>query len=142
MRSLNKLLWLRRLVVRTKWLYLTKFWGMDIHRTASFSLKTHFDQTHPSGIHVGKESYLSLGATILSHDMIRGMFVDTWIGDRCFIGARSIVLPGIRIGDGSVVAAGSVVTKDVPPGCLVGGNPARVLRSGIKVGAYGRFEGM
>ena len=40
----------------------------------------------------------------------------------------TIILPGVRIGEGSIVAAGSVVTKDIEPGCLVGGNPATVIK--------------
>lgn len=50
------------------------------------------------------------------------------IGHHCWISARVIVLPGVSVGDGAVVAAGAVVTKDVEPWTLVGGNPARVLR--------------
>lgn len=50
------------------------------------------------------------------------------IEDDVWIGARSIILPGVRIGRGSVVGAGSVVTKDVPECCVVAGNPARVVR--------------
>jgi len=45
-----------------------------------------------------------------------------------WLGARSVILPGITVGSGAVVAAGAVVTKDVPPNVLVGGVPARVLR--------------
>lgn len=48
--------------------------------------------------------------------------------DKCWIGMRSIVLKGVEIGEGAVVAAGSVVTRDVPPWTIVGGNPARVIR--------------
>ncbi|WP_343525288.1 DapH/DapD/GlmU-related protein [Sphingomonas sp.] len=139
MRSLNKLLWLRRLLVRVRYLYYTKFWGMDIHPTATFSLSAHFDRTYPRGIHVGAETYVALGVTILAHDMTRSLYCDTRIGQRCFIGARSVILPGVTIGDGSVVGAGSVVTKDVPPHSVVAGNPARVIRSDITVGPYGRF---
>jgi acetyltransferase-like isoleucine patch superfamily enzyme len=51
------------------------------------------------------------------------------IGDGCWIGARSVILPGIHIGRGVVVGAGSVVTRDVPPDTVVAGNPARPLRS-------------
>lgn len=50
------------------------------------------------------------------------------IHDNVWIGANSIILPGVRIGAGSIIAAGSVVTKDIQPYTLVGGNPARVIR--------------
>jgi maltose O-acetyltransferase len=51
------------------------------------------------------------------------------IGDGAWIGARVIVLPGVTIGAGAVVAAGAVVRKDVPPHTAVGGVPAKVLRT-------------
>jgi maltose O-acetyltransferase len=50
------------------------------------------------------------------------------IEDDVWIGARVIVLPGIRIGSGAVIGAGAVVTKDVPPYAVCVGNPARVIR--------------
>ncbi len=50
------------------------------------------------------------------------------IGDNVFIGTRAIVLKGVTIGSNSVIAAGSVVVSDVPPDCIAGGVPARVLR--------------
>ena len=49
------------------------------------------------------------------------------IGKRCWIGANAIILPGITIGDNCVIAAGSVVTKDVPSNCTVAGVPARII---------------
>lgn len=52
----------------------------------------------------------------------------TEIGARCWLGAHVSVLKGVRIGDGTVVGAGSVVTKSLPAGVIAVGNPARVLR--------------
>ena len=50
------------------------------------------------------------------------------IGDNCFIGNRAILLYGVSISDNTIVAAGSVVTKSIDePGCIVGGNPAKVI---------------
>ena len=53
------------------------------------------------------------------------------IGNNVWVGARAMILKGVTIGDGAVVAAGSVVTKDVPGGTLVGGVPARVIRKDV-----------
>ena len=51
------------------------------------------------------------------------------LGDRAWVAARAIVLPGITIGAGAVAGAGSVVTRDIPDGCTAAGNPARIVRT-------------
>ncbi|MED5331027.1 MAG: acyltransferase [Planctomycetota bacterium] len=53
--------------------------------------------------------------------------VSAVIGEGAFIGARAAILPGADVGQGAFVAAGAVVTKSVPPGVVVGGNPARII---------------
>jgi acetyltransferase-like isoleucine patch superfamily enzyme len=137
MRSLNQLLWLQRSLVKLRWLYFTKFWGMDIHPSTIMSLSVRLDKTYPKGVHIGPDSYLAFDVAVLAHDMVRGLHCDTYIGARCFIGARSIILPGVRIGDGSIIGSGSVVTKDVPPASIAAGNPARVIRRNIETGRFG-----
>jgi virginiamycin A acetyltransferase len=52
----------------------------------------------------------------------------TEIGNDVFIAANAVIFAGVKVGDGAVIAAGSIVTKDVPPYALVGGMPAKVLR--------------
>ncbi len=54
------------------------------------------------------------------------------IGDHVWIGANATVLKGVKIGNGAVIAAGAVVTSDVPPNCLAAGVPARVIRKNVR----------
>ena len=140
MQSLNQLLWLQRLLVKLRWIYFAKFWGMDIHPSTIMSLSVRLDKTYPRGIHVGPDSYIAFDVAILAHDFARGLYLDTYIGARCFIGARSIILPGVRIGDGSIIGSGSVVTRDVPPASIAAGNPARVIRRNIETSRLGRLR--
>lgn len=137
--SLNRLLWLRKAVMRARIAWYNRVWGMDLDPTCEFSLSTKFDLTYPRGVHVGAHTQIAFEARILCHDRSRGIYRHTRIGANCFIGGRSLILPGVEIGDGSIVGAGAIVTKSVPPGCIVAGNPAKVIREGIVVGRYGRL---
>ncbi|RLJ41430.1 acetyltransferase-like isoleucine patch superfamily enzyme [Litoreibacter meonggei] len=139
-RGLNRLRLLRSALVGIKRMMYTHLFGMNIHPSAEFSLSARLDRTFPIGVHIGETSYVAFEACILTHDRTRGLYLHTWVGRNCFIGARSVVLPGIRVGDGSIVAAGAIVTKDVPAHCLVAGNPARVIRQDIATGLFGRLN--
>ena len=138
-RGLNRLSGLRNILVKARWLSLTKIWKMDLHPTVKMSLSAKFDRTFPIGVHVGAHSYVAFEARILTHDRTRGLYLHTRVGENCFIGGRALILPGVEIGNNCVVGAGAVVTKSVPAGSIVAGNPAQIVRSEIEVGPYGRF---
>jgi acetyltransferase-like isoleucine patch superfamily enzyme len=120
--------------------FLRRFHGMDLHPGCRVSLKANLDKTNPGGVHIDDGTYVAFGAVVLAHDMSRVLTTDTYIGKNCFIGAHSIILPGVRIGDHCIVAAGTVVTQDVPPNSIVGGNPGKVLRSGIETRRWGILQ--
>jgi acetyltransferase-like isoleucine patch superfamily enzyme len=111
--------------------------------------------THDGGrIQIGSQVFINYGTSISSHLLVRigdrcqigqysilldcdfhtphgsghGQAAPIVLEDEVWLGARVTVLKGVTIGRGSVVAAGSVVTKDVPPGVMVGGVPARLIR--------------
>ena len=67
---------------------------------------------------------------------------DTVIGHDVWLGYDSLVMPGVTIGDGAVVAARAVVTRDVPPYAIVAGNPARILRSRFPDAAVDRLRAL
>lgn len=92
---------------------------------------------NPKGIYIGDYTRITGGVLIMAHDECRKLKVNTRIGNKCFIGARSIIMPGVTIGNEVIVGAGSVVTKDVPDNSIVAGNPARIIRSNIHCKDYG-----
>lgn len=83
------------------------------------------------GLEIGDHVSISAQAAIVTadHDHQAADFAlrhrRVVIEDRVWIGMRAVILPGVRIGHGAVVAAGAVVTRDVEPGCIVAGIPAR-----------------
>ena len=114
--------------------FLRKYYGMEIGDDVRVSWKAHLDKSvNPKGIYIGSGTRILNGAMVLAHDDCRRKKVNTKIGRDCLIGVHSIILPGVTIGDSVLVGAGSVVTKDVPPNCMVVGNPAKVIKEGIRL---------
>ena len=65
---------------------------------------------------------------------------DTVIGNDVWIGYEAFILPGIHIGDGAIIAAKSIVTKDVPPYAVVGGNPAKIIKARFDESTISQLE--
>ncbi len=92
-------------------------------------------------VHIGKDVMVGEGLIALSRNhefgnteipmRLQGFQKDQpiIIADDVWIGSRVIILPGVKIGTGSIIGAGSVVTKDVPPYAIAAGNPAKIIRS-------------
>jgi len=87
-------------------------------------------------VRIGRDCLIGNYVTIMDNDYHDLKYRDRpgpsspiLIGDRVWIGIRSVVLRGVQIGDGSVIGAGSVVTSNIPPNSLAVGVPARVIRS-------------
>lgn len=129
---------IRRLCLWPRAFYLRKIWGYRLSPTTLISLGAILDRTNPGGIVIGEKTIVTRGAVVLSHDYCRGLHATTHIGRNCFIGVGAIVLPGVTIGDGSIIGAGAVVVKDVPPHSLVVGNPGKVIKK-IEVSSYGKL---
>ena len=114
--------------------YLKSLKGMDIGKNCSVTKSATMERAYPKSIHIGDNSRISIEAMVLGHDFFRGKEQsDTFIGHNTVIGGRSIVLPGLKIGNHVFVGAGAVVTKDIPDHCLVAGNPAKIVRVGIEL---------
>ena len=101
----------------------------------------------PYLVSIGDNVRVAAGVTFITHDIINGMIykdpeaIEKFgkrstagfhmgtieVGDHVMIGAHTIIMPGKRIGSHVIIAAGSVITKDVPDGTIVGGNPAKII---------------
>lgn len=110
------------------WLFRT-FLGMNVGDQTSFALMVMLDVMFPEKISVGKNTVIGYNTTILAHEYLIKEYRlgEVKIGSEVMIGANSTLLPGIEIGDGAIVSAGTLVHKDVPAGAFVGGNPMRVI---------------
>ena len=94
--------------------------------------------TGPGGVFIGKRFDCGPGVGIFASRtaFLQGFaerkFGEVRIGDDVVVFAHAVIGPDVTIGDGAVIAAASVVTRDVPPNCMVGGAPARVIKTGIR----------
>lgn len=109
--------------------------GVRIGERCKFQFDVVIDHSHYWLIDIGNDVTLAPRVHILSHDASTKTHLGytkiapVKIGNRVFIGAGSIVLPGVTIGDDVIIGAGSVVTKSIATGTVASGNPAKPLGS-------------
>ncbi|MFJ5623424.1 acyltransferase [Peribacillus loiseleuriae] len=110
------------------WLYRV-FLRMKVGDQTSFALMVMLDCMFPEKITVGRNTVIGYNTTILAHEYLIKEYRlgEVVIGNEVLIGANSTILPGVVIGDGAIVSAGTLVHKDVPAGAFVGGNPMRII---------------
>jgi putative colanic acid biosynthesis acetyltransferase WcaF len=107
-------------------------WNLTMHYRACLGDRTNAYCLGEIEIHEGatvaQEAYLCTGTHDFTDPALALRTAKITIGSHAFIGARAFVMPGMNIGERAVVGACSVVTKDVPNGATVAGNPARALK--------------
>ena len=101
----------------------------------NFMTQGNYFQALGARISIGKGTYIAPNVGIIAenHDLKdpdkRAGGKDVTIGEKCWIGFNSVILPGVILGNHTVVGAGSIVTKSFPEGfCVVAGNPAKIIK--------------
>ena len=109
--------------------------GLTVGRNFNMLGGCIIDHSHSCLITIGDDVTFAPRVHVLAHDASTKKDLGytrialTSIGNRVFVGAGSIVMPGVTIGDDAIIGAGSIVTKDIPSGQVAVGNPARVICS-------------
>ena len=107
--------------------------GLVVGRNFNMLNEVFIDYSFPWLIEIGDDVTLAPRVQILAHDASTKMHLNyariakVKIGNMVFVGDSSIILPGVTIGDGVVIGAGSVVSRDIPDGHVVAGNPAKII---------------
>lgn len=111
--------------------------GRHVHFGKHVYANFHLTLVDDTDIYVGDYTMFGPNVTVATaghpilpalREQVYQYNMPVFIGRNCWIGAGAILLPGVHIGDGTVIGAGSVVTKDIPANVVAVGNPCRVLR--------------
>jgi len=115
--------------LRVKNFLYRNFLGMKLGKQTSLALMVMPDTMFPERITIGDNSVIGFNTTILAHEYLIEEYRlgDVVIGSNVMVGANSTILPGVTIGDGAIVSAMTLVHRDVPAGCLAGGNPMQII---------------
>ena len=109
---------------------LCKSMGVSIGKNVFLGKYCIIDDNYSELISIEDNVVISFGVTIITHDHSMDIVAPVTIKKEAFLGSRSVILPGVTIGEKSIVGAGAVVTKDVPDNTTVVGSPARVIKRG------------
>jgi maltose O-acetyltransferase len=107
--------------------------GLVVGKNFNMRNQVIIDYSHTWHIQIGDDVILAPRVHILAHDASTKTHLNytrigkVKIGNRVFVGASSIILPGVTIGDDVVIGAGSVVSRDIPDGHVAAGNPAKII---------------
>jgi acetyltransferase-like isoleucine patch superfamily enzyme len=106
--------------------------GMRLARGVTIASGVTLDYFFPELIEVGENTIIGMDSMLLTHEFLHDRFRlgRLRIGANCMVGARSTILAGVTIADGTVISAMSLVHRGTPAGAFVGGVPIRLLRSG------------
>lgn len=118
------------------------FLRMKVGKQTAFALMVVPDVMFPERISVGDNSIIGFNTTILAHEYLIDEYRigDVEIGSNVLIGANTTILPGVKIGDGAIVSAASLVNRDIPADVFAGGNPVKVIYSAEEMKARAARE--
>jgi len=110
--------------------FLYRRLGMKIGKNTAFAFGATCDFFFPELIEIGENCIIGFNATILTHEFLikEANKGKVQIGSNVLIGANSTILAGVKIGDNAQISAMSLVNSDIPPNCLAGGIPCKVLK--------------
>lgn len=135
---IDKLLKRINLLPASEFLAMLRYYGIVVGEDTYISPNAIIDFTRPSLVTIGNNCYLNSGFNLLTHDWVAGVMRHVYgeflnssgrvtIGNNVGTGYNVTILKGVTIGDNVFIAANSLVTKDVPSNCVIGGQPAKVM---------------